>query len=178
MITQTYTPVDGFELVTLAEAKAHLRLDGFGDHEDVLIATYIEAAQGAAENYINRRIGNDTLVLGLRTYQNIVWFNEWRKTSVVSVEALLAGDTEYTIIPEQNYIFLRPQGSPPRMMFKTPFVTTDITDALRITINCEVPVTVRQAVLLILSDLYERREDRPQGTRLASQNLLQPYRQY
>ena len=180
MTNYEYIPQD-FKLVSLKEAAKHLRLyegetsDGtliLSVPEDwELLMQYIEAAQGAAAAYIDRAIVQEELVIKLGAYQKRVCFDDWRVASVTSVMALIDG--EEVSIPESNY-YVFGTGAGREVVFRDPFVSDDIT----VRISCTVPKVIKQAVLLLLSDFYERREDREQGNSPASNNLLRPFRKY
>jgi len=167
------------EPVLLAEAKAHLRLDG--DGEDDLIGALIAAARVAVETEIRR-------VLIAQSWRVIV--DGWPGDGVIlpiqpalSVEAVRAigSSGAATELPEDDYEFDAADFS----------VTLDpAPGAVRYEIDftagygssgADVPQPLRLAIRLLVTHWYENRSavvlgDNPAATPLAYRELVAPYR--
>lgn len=156
----TIKTLDGPEGITLAEAKAHLRIDHSA--EDALIQTYITAARGAAETQTGRAISVSQYRLALDTFpdgpielsacplisvQSLKYFNE------VGFQDTVSG---------QDY-FLDTVGEPgwisPAAGLIWP-VTQERINAVEINFTAGyaiVPADLKAWMLLAIAELYERR---------------------
>lgn len=177
MPVHEYTPVNEFELITLSEAKQQLRLEADFTDEDTLIGQYILSAQGAAEGYIDRPIGADTLTLTLDAYVASVCFVDWRKVTVASVTILPPDAVERVTLPATAYALSDVYGGDTHTLtFKEVFAVVDVSDSIILTLNCGMWQTVKAACLLYLGALYQFRENIPANTQAAFHNLLRRYR--
>jgi uncharacterized phiE125 gp8 family phage protein len=177
------------EPVTLAEAKAHLRIDGTA--EDTLIASliitsrlHIEAALGLAlitqawSYFIDAWPLGAELTLPLRPVD-----------SVVAVK-LYAADETVSIVPADTYL-LDGAGSPPRLVRKASLVWPKpgrVANGIEIAFvagfgdtAADVPAPLRQAILLLVAHWHEHREPIAIGAPGVPvppmvADLLQPYR--
>lgn len=167
------------EPVSLAEAKAHLRVDG--NAEDDLIGALIAAARVAVETDIRR-------VLIAQEWRAII--EPWPEDGVmlplqpaISVDGLRAIDSEggSTPLTEDDYEFDPADFS----------VTLDpVTGAVRYEIDftagygaaaADVPQPLRQAIRLLVAHWYEHRAavtlgDGPAATPIGFRELVAPYR--
>ncbi|WP_298220824.1 head-tail connector protein [Flavobacterium sp.] len=174
---------DEISLITLVKAKKQLRIEASITEEDEIIQVYIDAAQSAAENYIGRAIGRRKLILKMNSFD----LKEIEASSNEKIESVVyfpAGETESVIMDADQY---KLKSSNVINCFEIGFLSTpevaDRPDAITITIVqgyalAECPKAIIQAMNLLISDYYERREDREQGNNPASNNLLRPYRRY
>ena len=90
-------------IVTLAEAKLHLRVDGAD--EDTLIQTYLDAAESAAAQYLNRAlyetsVGTDTT--------GLVMTKDVKVAVLLQVGALYADREDMTEMPTGSRVLLNP----------------------------------------------------------------------
>ena len=90
-------------IVTLAEAKLHLRVDGA--EEDTLIQSYIDAAESAAAQYLNRAlyetsVGTDTT--------GLVMTKDVKVAVLLQVGALYADREDMTEMPTGSRVLLNP----------------------------------------------------------------------
>lgn len=167
------------EPVLLAEAKAHLRIDGSA--EDDLIGALIAAARVAVETEIRR-------VLIAQRWRAIV--DEWPAEGVtlplqpaISVEAVRAIDaagaateltaSDYEFDPADFSVTLDPVASAVRyeIDFTAGYGTSGV----------DVPQPLRQAIRLLVTHWYEHRSavtlgDDPANTPLGFRELVAPYR--
>lgn len=176
------------EPVTVAEAKAHLRLDGSA--EDALIASliltsrlHIEAALGVAlitqswTLLLDRWPRGGAVPLPLRPVQTI--------TSA----RVLAADGSPTVLASADYL-LEGQGMPPRLVNPNKAWPEPGRAAAGIeiaftagfgTAASDVPAPIRQALLLLIAHWYEHRDPFEVGSPVtvipgAVSELLMPYR--
>lgn len=152
--------------VTLAEAKAHCRVDT--SDEDALITALIEAATA----HVERVLGIALITQGwtiVRDQWPDTWLVELPLAPLQAVTAVTTYDAEGigTVFDAENY-FLDAVSGPPRLVLHgtAPWpkpgrrangieiaVTAGFGDAAS-----DVPHPVRQALLLLIAHWYERRE--------------------
>lgn len=167
-------------VVTLEKAKAHLRVDGSA--EDTLISDYLQAAQQHAENYIGRAIGRQSLVIEMTGFEKVT-VPESTDDTLTKVEYYQLGQEVKQELAATNYKFRKSGLTDYALEFgeSVPLVA-DRDDAVIVTIGrgytvdlC--PGPIKSAILLMVGDMYERREDRGDvGHNSAVFNLLRPYR--
>jgi len=184
-MSMTMTAAPAAEPLTIAEAKAHLRVDG--DHDDSFISSLIitsrlqiEAALGLALITQSWRFTLDawpagrTIELPMRPVH-----------SVAAVTAWAPGEPDVTLAPT-TYV-VDGNAVPARMMLTA--ALPELTHATRgIAIDftagfgdaAAVPQNIKQALLLLVAHWYENREPREDGSIAAIpeavSTLLSPYR--
>ncbi len=176
--------------LTLNEIKLHLKLAITAEEataytdEDALLTIYLKAAVASAEEYCWRKFIStelQTVTSSFCTTMDLP-FPAIAMTSVQYVDA--AGATQ-TVAP-QNY-YLDTYTVPSRVIFKSAFsfpslntdnpfpVIFNYTSGYSVSAAI-VPDAIKSALLLMIAELYEKREDRVFKLPTASQNLLNPYR--
>ena len=181
------------QVVSVDEIKEHLRIDT--SDEDTLLGVYIDAATEMAEHYCSRHF---------ITHEYKLYFNQvmsqasliFPDCTLIYVEATsdpVAG-AEYAInwIDENGvtqgshdaYIdaHSNPSISYLSSDFSTPTLKTNAANTFWIRFNTgfggvdDVPQAIKQAIKLIVADMYYFREDRKRRFPMASEILLQPYK--
>lgn len=183
----TMTGAPTLEPVSLAETKAHLRVDGAA--EDTLITSLITTSRLQIE-----------ALLGLALIQQSwTWrFDAWPRgvvelplRPIISLTSVRTQSTDlsYSTLAASNYI-LEPQGPPPRLVPVIADWPKPGIAALGIEIQfaagfgptaADVPAPLRQAILLLVAHWYENREPAAAGTPAvtlpqAIAGLVEPYR--
>ena len=170
-------------VITLEQAKANLNLEADFTEDDALIEGYIEAAQSECVAYICRPLGY-ALVLDCNNFDGFE-VEALDVAALGTVQYLPEGETEYADLPAENVKFQKRYGG---NVYQVSFKATDahplpvlaVSDAaVRLTVNVTCPASVRQGMLLRITDFYEKREDRGEiGNNSASRSLWRPFRQY
>lgn len=153
--------------VSLAEAKAHLGVDYADD--DAMIAAMVEAATDAAERYLSRSIGTQTLTAYL-DLADLRFPLALPRGPVQSVEAVTATDdagaeavadpASYVVAGDRLALSTAP-GAPPFDVDVRPYEGL----AVRYVAGwSDVPEPVRSAVLVKVRDLYDHRGSVVVGT--------------
>lgn len=151
------------EVVSVAEAKAHLRVQS-GSSEDTYIGTLIAAARVQAEHQTDRSIGAQTL-LGRMTGWCEVELVRGPVTAISSVKYDDENDDEQTL--SSSYYYLDKSGPVERLRF-VPGVSLPTlslrADNVRIAYTAGYTsadakiATVKQWILLCVAEMYEHRE--------------------
>lgn len=165
------------EPVTLAEAKAQLRVETSFSGDDTLITGLIKVARAQAENYCNRLFADATAALIYDAFPVGETPFDIPMPDVVSVDAVTYRDGDNALIAETvgtfdaGYQKLWPDSTWP----------TEAQGA-RVEITAGAPVeigAIKQAIMIMLTDLYEYRGSAVMGTvnsTKAAEMLMQPYR--
>jgi uncharacterized phiE125 gp8 family phage protein len=185
------------EPITLAEAKAHLRV--VDNDEDLVIALLIKAARDAAETFTGRALVTQTWDLYLDAFPAAtaeIKIPLPPLQSVVSVKYDDAAGVEQTLgtglytvanVNDVGWVLPKSTGWPQ---------TIDAVNAVRIRfisgyapdansppdLAANIPPSIKAAMLLIIGALYENKESVTQGVVMAlpfgasSEHLLRPYR--
>ncbi|HUU24381.1 MAG TPA: head-tail connector protein [Methyloceanibacter sp.] len=185
-LVMTATPAA--EPISLAEAKAHLRVDA--DDEDALITSLILAARLLVER---------TLGLALITQGWSYFLDHWPErgcitlplapVQAVSAITVHADDGGTTVIEASGYA-IDVLSAPARLVLTsvTPSLTTRAFNAYEVAFTAgfgdagsDVPQPIRQALLLLVAHWFERREPielgaGPQEAPAIVAGLLQQYR--
>ncbi len=182
------TDVPALRPVSLAEAKAHLRVD-FSD-DDTLISALIDAATAHIDGYT----GILARALVTQTWRQD--FCDWPGdrvlrlplapvASVESVKYFDAANVETTVSESGNYALLEDARGPYIKFtsdFAAPALYDERDDRIRVTFVAgygdpsDVPAAIRAAVLLIVGDLYKNRDAGETAPNAAATALLTPYR--
>ena len=164
-------------LVTLAEAKAHLRV--LHSHEDGLIANYVKAAGNYIEEYTGRVIKERQWRLTAASLADREVLPLAPVTSVVSIKYIDTDGNEQTL-DAAAYRLYQSAIHPILEVVDSWPETADRDDAWTITVNAgysTVPESIRVAALLIVGELYVTRQISGPSNEVpfAVKALLQPY---
>jgi len=174
------------EPITLTEAKNFLRVDGTDD--DTLIEALIGAAREMCEQY-TRRILVTTVVDeyfdSFPNYRNatdkdIIYLSRGPVQSIGSVKFVDEIGSESTVDP--SYYVTDIISEPARIASTAGwFATNGIINQVivRYTVGtgvADIPKPLKQGMLLIISDLYDKRDDRVRKMPTASEYLFNPFR--
>lgn len=191
-LTWTRTPADdASEPVSLADAKAHLRVDGAD--EDSVITALIEAAREQCEEYLRRTILDSIIQLRLD------YFHAERfclpRGPVRSIESVSYLDTDgvntaldqstYTLLTgrELDEITLGYGKTWPATLTQPGAVTIDYAAGMALNDGTGAPAPVVHAIKLLVGHLFENREAVIVGTSTSElpmgvKSLLNPFRVY
>lgn len=174
-------------LVSLTEAKKQLRVDADFTEEDDLITSYIEAAQEHASNYVGFDLPLKKVVISLSSFDTFTFQSRNPLTALEKVEFLAPDAEEFSLLPtEQSLITPSNTGN---YLFDCKFIGTlpelnaDALVKVKVTFNFgylanNCPKAVKQAVKILISDFYDRRENKIESYDSAFLNLLRGLRVY
>jgi uncharacterized phiE125 gp8 family phage protein len=183
------------EPVSLAEARAHLRIETFGSPaahpDDDQIELMITSAREWCEQYTGRAFAEQTIDVAYDDFpENEIAIPLSPCTSITSVKYADTSNVEQTV---SSSLYGLDDFSKPNFVVLTPDAVWPTTNggANNVKIRAVVgdapedtPFPVKSAILLIVGNLYENRQEDQLGTSRASFNslpmgvfnLLQPYR--
>jgi uncharacterized phiE125 gp8 family phage protein len=170
------------EPISLAEAKAHLRV--MHTDEDTFINTLITAARNTVEQRYD---------LALMAQGWSVFADQWPIQGVFNlplhpvssiIDIKIYGDDDVAATLDPAHYFLESASKPARLVmrngrvFPTPARRVNGIEIKLTAGFVSVPIVIKQALLIILADLYASRGDVDGGQLpLAACDLLAPYRQ-
>ena len=179
------------EPVTVEDAMAHCRVDGYSESPVSADQTYVETlvtvARQMAENYTQRKIAQATYELRLNDFAAIIKLPA-PVQSVESIKYIDADDVEQTVDADV-YVFDDHPDEPAIYQVDSWPVAKDEPGAVRIRFvagyttespnNNPLPKPLYQAMLMTVAHLYENRQDvaDKQGYEipLTSRYLMDPY---
>lgn len=174
------------EPVTLVEAKAQLRVDTSDDDDD--IEAMISAARSAAEGYTRRALWQQTLKLTLDEFPAVIRLPRPPVQSVSSIEYVDADGATQTLA--SSLYRLDSNSEPGRITpawGETWPTTRHVTGAVTVTYVAgytasNLPPAIKRAILRIISDLYDQREDTVEGEMMmvprSAEALMAPHRSW
>lgn len=150
--------------VTLAEAKAHLRVDHSDD--DAFVTSLIDAARAFMESYTRQRFITQTVRVTCDTFLDLQRIPVWPVQSVTSLVYDNAAGVEVEVLANA---FTHRRGQKPNQIipaYGTQWPThRRHVDAVRLTLVAgygaaasDVPSDVRHAIKLVIAELYANRE--------------------
>ena len=171
------------ELWTLSEVKNYLKVDTSAD--DTLITTLLQSAREVAERYLNQALITQTITEKLdRLNSPVIYLSV---SPVISVSSFQYADSQNTTqtYNAANYIvdtFEKPARLSVAYGKTWPTLygnINDVTITYTAGYNTEpsgVPMQIRQAILMMIADSYDNREDYVKKLPTASEYLLDQYR--
>ncbi len=181
----TVTTQPAEEPVTLTEAKAHLRVSDTAD--DTYITAIIKAAREQAERFVNGAIVTQTLTGKLDQFFNEISLPSGPIAGITSISYIdTDGETQtvdssiYTLDAPQRRILLAYNQEWPDTRCQKNAVTVVFTAGVAV---ADVPQSIKQAILLLVGEMYENREETVIGVSasrlsLTAERLLQPFKIY
>ena len=194
MYYQLVTPASG-SILTLAQAKAHLRVDAAVTDWDSYVTSLIGAVESATRAFINRALLTETWAAFASAPDpatNAFIVDLGPNPSISAVAVLRSGAYVAAAV---NTDYVTRQMSDDRVLVRPPYGATGIPgawgtwdvdeQAFKFTFTCgygaaaNVPMAIQQAMLLELGDLYSNRDaSRPSNLveNPAAARLLAPFR--
>jgi uncharacterized phiE125 gp8 family phage protein len=177
------TTQPSLEVWTLSEVKNYLKVDTSAD--DTLITTLLQSAREVAERYLNQALITQTITEKLdRLNKPIIYLSV---SPVISVTSFQYADSQNTTqtYNSSNYIvdnFEKPARLSLAYGKTWPTLYGNINDVTIVytagygAAASNVPMQIRQAILMMVADAYDNREDYVKKLPTASEYLLDQYR--
>lgn len=182
MLTNVEYKVTESEIVSLELAKKQLRIELDYEEEDDLIQSYIDTAVEYAEVFTGGSLREKEMIMTRDSFESPIVFEAFPLKEITDVKYLpadggveltmLADDYKLTKQTEKNYQL--------RFRNETP-ATVKSFEAVTISLKLgytEIPKPIIQAILLKITDMYERREDRSEVVSTVGDGLLRAYKKY
>ena len=171
------------EIFTLQEVKDYLKVDD--TTEDTLITTLLQSARQAAESYLNQALITQTITEKLdKLSDHTIYLSVSPVIAVISFQ-YKDGDNTTQTFAAANYVvdnFIKPARLALAYGSTWPTLYGNIND-VTITYTAGygsdaslVPGQIKQAILLMITDAYDNRQDYVKKLPTASEYLLDQYR--
>jgi len=187
----TLTTVTGpaAELFSAFEVKIHLRIDATETSEDSLISDLIVAARQTIETSLRVRLINQTVRLTLNAFPSHIQLPIWPVQSIDNVTYINSSGVS-TVLASSEYQLItscKPHEIAPAYLKIWPTTRADF-DAVTVDLlvgyglaGTDIPYEIRQAVLLLVADFFENRENTLIGSTRVSmpfavESLIAPHR--
>lgn len=172
--------VNAVELVSLKLAKKHLRLDVDYNEEDELVEVAIASAISQVQMYTERIINKSHVFLFVNNPESFVVERLSLNDSVEEVEIVEEGVDSITL-PISSYSQVKRGPEHYEIVFRD--VELRPGQSIKVVLSVgydseDLPGPIKSAILLMIGDSFEKREDRSQGNNTAVNNLLRPYRKW
>lgn len=166
-------------LLTLDEAKTWLRVEG--TEEDSLITAIVNGAISYAENYLNKTVGNNTYVMTMDEFEEVIFLLRPPVSAVTKIEYVdeNGADQEYDLA---NITFDTDSGRLGTIQDESFPTTAAQVGAVKIFYTCTGMFVANEAddvldaIKLTLTYRYDYRDDPNQRWKKASDNILSPLR--
>jgi uncharacterized phiE125 gp8 family phage protein len=192
------TPVST-EPITLEEARTHLRIEPYGSPlvhpDDDYVTALISVARDWCEKYTKKALATQTIEYSFDEFKDKIYLNIGPVQSVSSIEYLDSNGASQTLSTSvyglddyEGVIYLKKGQSWPTVYAQTNAITLTIVAGYTNGLSPDTypfPFSIKAAMLLIIGNLYENRQEDQMGSTKMSFNslpmgvysLLQPYRQ-
>ena len=172
------------EPLTLADAKLQLRIDH--DFENAIITAIITEARSLAEDYTGRLFTERDLVIHT---QNFIEDLETDYSPINSISTLkykiVKGGTYSELVADTDYKLRKIDKYSSKIDYILDPLPTLPEDSTAVEITAKVgytaaalPASVRSAIKLLISYLYENRDDTADEKQRASQTILRPFKRW
>lgn len=173
------------EPLTLAEAKAHLRVDGID--EDSYITALIVAARQGAESVTGRALMTQTLELAMDAFPDLISIPRPPLASITSITYVDEDGVTQTLAPSAYAVNSHAQPAAIAPVYGTAWPATRA-QANAVLVRyvagyataADVPQEIKQWMLLRIGMLFENRESVAAGVQFSAlpfvDSLLDPYR--
>lgn len=167
------------DIVALDLVKKHLRIEPDYTDDDELIKVYIESAIDQVVNFTERPLVLQRTVYTTNKFEDFVFERKALNDTIEKIEYQATSEGESLVLPGTSYSVTQ-QGSE---LFKVTFKEKPAAVNVQIFITqgytaTDLPKVIKQAIFLLVTDAYERRENNAAVINSKAKNLLQPYRKW
>lgn len=168
------------DLISLALAKKHLRVEDDYTDDDELIALYITAAENTIENFIERPLKTQTTIYTTNAFQDFVFERSAFNAEVEKIQYWESLESEPTELPKENYSVTKQNSETYKVAFKNVpenvvkvcvYITQGYDDKT-------LPAEIKHALLLLLTEAYDKRDNIPTVINTKAKSLVLPYRKW
>lgn len=167
------------DVVALDLIKKHLRIEPDYTDDDELIKVYAESAIDQVESFTERPLALQRTVYTSNKFEDFVFERKALNDEIEKIEYQETAESEVTELPATSYTVVQ-QGTE---HFKVTFKNKPTAVKVQIFIkqgyeSGTLPKVIKQAIFLLVTDAYERRENNAAVINSKAKNLLQPYRKW
>lgn len=174
------------EIISLAIARKQLQLEEDFTEDDTLIQLYIDAAITEAENYTNIEISEKKFRVDGKSFEDALTFSKQKIQAIDSIKYIDVDGVTQTIAAEK-YSLQKVDKYENKITFSEDYTLPEVKEftpnavQISVTVGYEsgkVPKAIQKALLLMITNSYEFRNDAVKEKCTASENVLHKYRRY
>ncbi|OCK44376.1 hypothetical protein BA195_06780 [Tenacibaculum soleae] len=173
-------------IITLAKAKKQCRIEADYTDEDDLLQDYIDASVAIAESKIYCAIQERKYAVTGKSFSDVLQFSKQKITAIDKIEYVdEAGNTQ--ILSDDLYSLDEVDAYENKICFinesELPTVKKLTPNAVTLTVLVgypagKIPKDIKAALLMLVTDMYEKRMNFVQEKQTAVDNLLHKHRYY
>ena len=163
------------DLVSLSLVKKNLRVEDDFNEEDDLIELYVDGAYDQVEKFIERPIRLQTTVFTLNAGEYLNVEKEGENDCISKVEYQPENESEYVEAPDSTYDVIEDRNSLSIVCKQNVSYRVSITSGYD---EGTLPSAIKQAILLLVVESYDRRENAPAYVNTKAKSILNPYRKW
>lgn len=182
MITDIKVTYGAGDIISKELAKLHLRIDEDYTDEDQLVEIAISSAQKEAENYIERKLLKGTVELKMDSFKNFDIALQSINDSIEKIEYFDVSDVKQELSSDKfsfetgySRLICKFKEGLPALAQKDDAVIVKMSFGFDAE-SC--PKDIVSALLLLIADAFDKRENRSSLHESAARNLLNPYRRW
>lgn len=169
------------DLVSLDLVKKQLKIESDFNEEDELLQVFKDSAINQVENFIERLITRQTTIYIQPTFKEFVFERKADNDTIEKVEYWSDEDGDAVILPTTSFSVSNMNSELRRVTFKN---LPDV-DVVKVAVyvtqgydESDLPSVIKQAMLLMITESYEKRENRSAVNFTTAEKLLSPYRKW
>lgn len=168
------------DMISLDMVKKHLRIEPDYTDDDELIMMYTQSAIEQVINFTERPLSLQTAVYTTNGFSDFVFERKSLNDKIEKVEYwATTTEGESSVLPSTSYSVAQQGTETFRVTFK------EKPEAVKVAIHIQqgytaqqVPTVIKQAILLLVTEAYDRRDNTAAVINSKAKNLIQAYRKW
>lgn len=169
------------DLVSLELVKKQLKIESDFTEDDELLQVFMDSAINQVENFIERSIAKQTTIYIQPTFKEFIFERKADNDTVEKVEYWSDENGDAVGLPTTSFSVSNMNSELRRVSFKNLPDVDVVKVAVYITQGYDesnLPSAIKQAMLLMITESYEKRENRSAVNFTTAEKLLIPYRKW
>jgi hypothetical protein len=156
------------DIIALDLVKKHLRIEPDYTDDDELIKLYIESAIEQVVDFTERPLALQTTVYTANKFEDFVFERKALNDVIEKIEYRATAEGESSVLPGTSYSVTQ-QGTAAvnvQIFIKQGYPATDL------------PKVIKQAILLLVTEAYDRRDNNAAVINTKAKSLIKSYRKW
>src|SRR5690606_11458219 len=167
------------DIIALDLVKKHLRIEPDYTDDDELIKLYIESAIEQVVDFTERPLALQTTVYTASKFEDFVFERKALNDVIEKIEYRATSEGESSVLPGTSYSVAQ-QGTE---TFKVSFKEKPAAVSVQIFIKqgypaTDLPKVIKQAILLLVTEAYDRRDNNAAVINTKAKSLIKSYRKW
>src|SRR5690606_18252340 len=167
------------DIISLNMVKKHLRIEPDYTDDDELIQLYIESAIEQVENFTERPLALQTTIYTDTKFNDFVFERKALNDAVEKIEYWATSEGESSELPGTSYSVTKQGTETFKVSFKEKPEAVKVQVFIKqgYTAN-DLPKVIKQAVFLLVTEAYDRRDNNAAVINTKAKSLTQSYRKW